>query len=205
MMREPTASTGTELARDVLRSERQPPLEPIFAPRTVAVIGASEDAGSVGRTLLWNLLNNPFGGTVYPVNRERASVVGVEAYPNLAAVPEPVDLAVIATPAAGVPDVISECVEAGVRGAIVISAGFREVGEAGAELERRIIERARRGRLRLVGPNCLGVMRPTTGLNATLARAMAPAGRVGFISQSGAGCCPVLSRFASTFQRLARL
>ena len=193
-MREPTASTGTELARDVLRSERQPPLEPIFAPRTVAVIGASEDAGSVGRTLLWNLLNNPFGGTVYPVNRERASVVGVEAYPNVAAVPEPVDLAVIATPAAGVPNVISECVEAGVRGAIVLSAGFREVGEAGAELERRIIERARRGRLRLVGPNCLGVMRPTTGLNATLARAMAPAGRVAFISQSGALGAAVLDR-----------
>ena len=180
-----SGASTTDPSHDIFRSERQP-LEAIFAPRTVAVVGASEDAESVGRTLLWNLLSNPFGGSVYPVNPGRTSVLGVRAYPNVATVPEQVDLAVVATPAPTVPGIISECVDAGVGGAIVVSAGFREVGEAGAELERQILEQARHGRLRLLGPNCLGVMRPFTGLNATFAGAMALPGNVGFISQSGA-------------------
>src|SRR5262245_66208967 len=114
-------------AIDVLHSQRTP-LDAIFAPRTVAVVGATEKAGSVGRTILSNLLGQPSGGTVYPVNPHRPSVLGTRAYPRVADVPEPVDLAVVVTPAATVPGVIGECADAGVRGAIVISAGFKEPG-----------------------------------------------------------------------------
>ena len=186
-MSEPNVSP----ADDVLHLSRKP-LEAIFSPRTVAVIGASEKYGSVGRTILWNLVSNPFGGTVYPVNPNRPNVLGIRAYPAIGAVPEAVDLAIIVTPAVTVPDVIGECVAAGVRGAIVISAGFKEVGDQGAELERRILEQARRGRMRIVGPNCLGVMRPYSGLNATFAGETARPGIVGFLSQSGALCTAVL-------------
>src|SRR5438094_636319 len=126
------------------RSEPSTPLDAIFAPRAVAVIGATEKAGSVGRSILWNLIGSPFGGTVYPVNPSRPNVLGIRAYPRIAAVPEPVDLAVVVTPAPTVPGVIGECVEAGVKGAIIISAGFKEVGPDGAELERQVLEQARR-------------------------------------------------------------
>ena len=127
------------------------------------MIGATEKAGSVGRAILWNLISSPFGGTVYPVNPKRPNVLGIRSYPDIAAVPEPVDLAVIVTPAATVPQVIGDCVKAGVKGAIIISAGFKEIGPEGAELERKVLEQARRGRMRLIGPNCLGVMRPPEG------------------------------------------
>jgi acetyltransferase len=161
------------------------PLDVFFRPRTVAVIGASETPDSVGRTLLLNLIHSPFGGTLYPVNPKRQSVLGIPAYARIGEVPVPVDLAVIATPAAGVPGVIGECAVAGVRGAIVISAGFREIGPAGAELEQRMLEQAA-GRVRILGPNCVGVMSPLTGLNATFISSMARPGNVAFLSQSGA-------------------
>jgi len=180
-----------EPARDVLRDDRAA-LEAIFAPKTVAVIGATERAGSVGRTLVRNLVASPFGGVVFPVTTTRGSVLGIKAYPSVAAVPERVDLAVIVTPAASVPGVVAECVQAGVKGAIVISAGFKETGAGGVELERQVLEAARRGRMRLIGPNCLGVMSPHGGLNATFANAMATPGRVAFLSQSGALCTAVL-------------
>ena len=178
-------------SHDVLRYERRA-LDPIFQPKSVAVVGATESTGSVGRTILWNLISNPFGGTVYPVNPKRPSVLGIKAYPNLAGVPEKVDLAVIVTPAATVPGIIGECVDAGVGGAIVISAGFKEIGEKGVELERQILAQARRSHMRLIGPNCLGVMNTMSGLNATFASVMARPGKVGFISQSGALCTAVL-------------
>lgn len=181
----------TDPAHDVLRYERQP-LDAIFAPKNVAVIGATEKAGSVGRTLLWNLISNPFGGTVFPVNPKRPSVLGIKAYPTIAAVPEPVDLAVIVTPAQTVPGVIGECVDAGVKGAIIISAGFKEVGEKGIQLEQQILKKARQGNMRIIGPNCLGIMSPISGLNATFGSAMARPGSVGFISQSGALCTSIL-------------
>src|SRR5438309_3365190 len=117
-------------AHDVLRSEGHP-LDAIFAPHSVAVIGASDRAGSVGRAVLWSLVSSPFGGTVYPISDKRSSVLGVKAYKTVADLPESVDLAVVVTPAATVPGIISECVEAGVGGAIVISAGFKEHGEQG--------------------------------------------------------------------------
>jgi len=168
------------------------PLDAIFRPRSVAVIGATESEGKVGRTVMANLLNSPFGGTVYPVNPSRSSVLGVKTYADLAAIGEPVELAVIVTPAPTVPELIGECVELGVRGAIIISAGFKETGPAGAELEDRIVETARRGGMRIVGPNCLGVMNPLAGFNATFAAGIARPGSVGFVSQSGALVTAVL-------------
>jgi acetyltransferase len=184
--------SGRVTPTTIFRYKQRHPLDAIFAPKSIAVIGATEKAGSVGRTLLWNLISNPFGGTVFPVNPQRASVLGIQAYPNLAALPQQVDLAVIATPAPTVPGIIAECVEAGVKGAIIISSGFKESGAVGAELEQHILEQARRGKMRIIGPNCLGVMCPLTGLNATFASTMARPGHVGFISQSGALCSAVL-------------
>jgi acetyltransferase len=184
----PPASNPT----NIFNYESNHPLQSIFAPRTVAVVGATEHAGSVGRTILWNLISNPFGGTVYPINPKRSNVLGIKAYPNLAALPEPADLAVIVTPAPTVPGIIRECVETGVKGAIIISAGFKESGPEGARLEQQVLEEARKGKLRIIGPNCLGVMNPMSGLNATFAATMARPGNVGFISQSGALCTAVL-------------
>ncbi|MEJ2748536.1 MAG: CoA-binding protein, partial [Anaerolineae bacterium] len=184
-----TVTRGT--AHNVLRYERNA-LEVIFAPQSVAVIGATEREGSVGRTIIWNLMSTSFGGVIFPVNPKRASILGIKAYPSVSEIPDQVDLAVIVTPAHTVPGIISECVDAGVKGAIVISAGFKETGEAGEALEQQIMTEARRGNMRIVGPNCLGVMNPITGLNATFAAAMARPGNVGFISQSGALCTAIL-------------
>ena len=178
-------------AHDVLRSERHP-FDLIFAPHSVAVIGATERKDSLGRAVVWSLLSSPFGGTVYPVSDKHSSVLGIKAYRHVEDIPEPVDLAVVVTPAATVPAIITECVEAGVGGVVVISAGFREQGESGKELERQIVERMHGSRMRMIGPNCLGVMNPITGLNATFASNIARPGNVAFISQSGALCTAVL-------------
>src|SRR5574341_757621 len=124
---------GTEAESGILRTRR--PLDVFFAPENVAVIGATEMQGSVGRTLLWNLISTPFGGAVFPVNPKRSSVLGIKAYPSIAAVPEHVDLAVVIVPAQACPGVIRQCGEAGVKAAIVISAGFKELGPQGAALE----------------------------------------------------------------------
>jgi acetyltransferase len=178
-------------ARKAIKEGTQP-LDVFFAPKTVAVIGATETANTVGRTILWNLVSSPFGGTVFPINPKRPSVLGVKAYKHISEVPEQVDLAVIVTPAASVPGIIHDCAEEGVKAAIVISAGFKEIGPAGLELERQTLIEARRGNMRIIGPNCLGVMSPLTGLNATFAAGIARPGNVGFISQSGALCTAVL-------------
>lgn len=187
------AGTGSahSLAYDVLRVERQP-LDAIFAPRTVALIGATEKPGSVGRTILENLVRTPFGGTIFPVNPKRPNVLGIKAYPSIKDLPDRIELAVIVTPATTVPGLIAECVAAGALGAIIISAGFKETGPEGLDLEQQILAEARKGRMRIIGPNCLGVMNPTTGLNATFAATMARAGSVGFVSQSGALLTAVL-------------
>ena len=180
-------------AHDVLGYERQP-LDAIFKPQSVAVIGATDRPGSVGRTIMRNLISNPFGGTVFPVNSRRPNVLGIKAYPSVSEAPERVDLAVIVAPAPSVPEIIRECAAAGVPGAIVISAGFKETGPEGAALEAQVLEEARRGRMRILGPNCLGVMSPHTGLNATFAGSMARPGNVGFLSQSGALLTAILDR-----------
>src|SRR6516225_6548770 len=115
--------------------QRKQSLDVFFSPTRVAVVGATENPGSVGRTLLWNLVTSPFGGTVYPVNPKRPSVLGVKAYASVSDLPEQVDLAVIVTPPPSIPGIIGECGENGVRGAVVISAGFKEIGPEGAALE----------------------------------------------------------------------
>ena len=180
-----------DYAHDVLRAHRHP-LDSIFSPKTVAVIGATENPGSVGRTLFQNLGRGGFNGVVYPVNPKRPSVLAVKAYPQIAAVPDKVDLAVICTPAKTVPGIIQDCIKAGVPGAVIISAGFKETGPEGVKLEQQILADARQAGMRIVGPNCLGVMVPQKGLNATFATAIANPGNVGFLSQSGALCTAVL-------------
>jgi len=166
-------------------------LDALFLPNSVAVIGATERPGTVGRTVLENLRHPSFQGKVYAVNSRHAEVCGLKAYPSIGAVPDPVDLAVVATPAITVPHIISECVDAGVKSAVVISAGFRERGAEGVELERQIQEQLHRGAMRLIGPNCLGIMNPTIGLNATFAKDAPRPGNVAFLSQSGAAYGPV--------------
>jgi len=173
------------MTHDILKP-RQQPLRSFFAPQSVAVIGATETPGSVGRTVFWNLISSPFGGTVFPVNPKRSNILGIKAYASIAEVPATVELAVIATPAPTVPSIIDECLAAGVQAAIIISAGFKECGPAGLELEKRIHVKLSGRKMRVIGPNCLGVMCPITGLNATFAAAMARPGDVACISQSGA-------------------
>lgn len=167
-------------------------LDAIFKPKTVALIGAKDDFGSVGRTILSNLIGASFQGTIYPVNPKRQEVLGVRCYPSISAVPEIVDLAIIVTPAATVPGIILECTKAHVRSCIVISAGFKELGDAGLKLELEAMQYAKAAKMPVIGPNCLGVMNPHFGLNATFARGMALPGNVAFISQSGAMCTSVL-------------
>jgi acetyltransferase len=167
------------------------PLDAFFAPKTIAVIGASEKEGSVGRTLIQNLEPKFFNGAVYPVNPRHSAILDLKCYPAITALPEKIDLAVIATPARTVPRILSDCVRAGVSGAIIISAGFKESGAEGVALEKQTLVAADH-KIRVIGPNCLGVMVPHTGLNATFASAMARPGNVGFISQSGALCTAIL-------------
>lgn len=185
-----TASDRPGLAHDLLRQVRRKPLDALFAPRTIAVIGATERTGSVGRAIWENL--KVFEGRVFPVNPKHATIGGVGAFPTIGAVPRSVDLAVIVTPAPTVPGLIRECAAAGVPAAAIISAGFRESGQAGAELEQQCLVEAQRGKMRLLGPNCLGLMVPHNRFNATFAADMAEPGSVAFLSQSGALCTSVL-------------
>ena len=167
-------------------------LTPLFEPQSVALIGASERAGSIGAVLVANMLASQYAGALYAVNPKYKSVQGVPCFDAIGKVPPRLDLAVVATPPRTVPDVIEQCGRAGVRAAVVITAGFSEAGKEGAKLERAMLENARRHRLRLVGPNCLGLMRPTLGLNATFARGTPLPGSLGLISQSGAICTALL-------------
>jgi acetyl coenzyme A synthetase (ADP forming)-like protein len=159
-----------------------------IAPRSVAVIGASRERDTVGGQIFHGLIDAGFEGTAYPVNREADVVQSVRAYPSVSELPAPVDLAVVAVPARAVVDVVRECADQGVPSVVVISAGFAEVGAEGAELQRELLEVCRRGGVRLVGPNCLGVINTAAAvrLNATFAPRMPEPGNVGFISQSGA-------------------
>ena len=161
-------------------------LDSIFKPSRVAVIGATDREGSVGGTVLANLANGDFKGQVIPINPKRSEILGLQAFPAIGKVPGKVDLAVIVTPAPTVPGVIHECRQAGVGSVVVISAGFKERGEEGIALERQIQKDLQGSRMRLIGPNCLGVMNPLVGLNATFAHTIARKGNVAFLSQSGA-------------------
>lgn len=151
-------------------------LEAFFHPRAVAVVGACEQPHSAGRTVLSNLLANPFGGCVYPVNSTRKSVLGVRAFPDVAALPEPVDLVVITTATADAADILEQCGKQGVTAALVLSGG----------LEPQALATARKTGMKIIGPNCLGLMNPVSGLNATLINKIAPLGSVAFVSECGA-------------------
>jgi acetyltransferase len=170
------------------RAQQRYGLDPMFVPGSVALIGATDRPGTVGRSVLENLRNGKFQGKVYAVNAKHPEVLGLKSYANLRDVPGPVDLAIVATPAVTVPQLIGECVDAGARSAIVISAGFRERGAEGTALEKQIQDQLRRSpsQMRLIGPNCLGIMNPTIGLNATFAKDPPKVGNVAFLSQSGA-------------------
>jgi len=185
-----STSSGTAIA-DMLGKtvvDRRSGLEAVFRPRSVAVIGASRERGSIGAEIFHNLIAHGFQGPVYPVNPKAEVVQSVLAYPSIARVPNPVDLAVIVVPAAHVLAVVEECGLAGVRAVVVISAGFKEVGADGIDREQALGECARRHGMRLVGPNCLGVLNTEAAvrLDATFAPVYPPAGKVAFSSQSGA-------------------
>jgi acetyltransferase len=161
-------------------------LSHFFSPASVAVIGATDREGSVGATVLKNLLSGTYKGRVYAVNPRRAEVGGLPCYASIGAVPEAVDLVVVVTPAGTVPGIVAECIRADAKSVIVISAGFKEKGPEGAGLEQEIQLKLKEGVTRLIGPNCLGVMNPLIGLNATFAQDIALPGNVAFLSQSGA-------------------
>jgi acetyltransferase len=160
-------------------------LKTMLNPKTTALIGATEKAGAVGRTILQNLLRSG-AGKVFPVNPNRKKVLDVNSYQDIASVPEHVDLAVIATPARTVPGIVEECGKAGVDGAAIISAGFKEIGEEGRALEGKIEDIRKKYGMRILGPNCLGFARPPVGLNASFLKGDPPSGNIAFISQSGA-------------------
>lgn len=165
---------------------RRSALESLFLPRSVALVGATDRQGTVGRNLLENLQASRFPVKLFAVSPTRTEVLGLPARRRVGDITEAIDLAIIVTPAGTVPQLISECVDAGVKSAVVISAGFREQGPDGALLEDEIQKHLRRGSLRLIGPNCMGFMNPTIGLNATFAKTMPQKGSVAFLSQSGA-------------------
>jgi acetyltransferase len=154
-------------------------------PKTVALIGASEKEGSVGRAIMENLLLSK-KSKIFPVNPNRNTVLSINCYPNIASVPEPIDLAVIATPAKVVPETVEECGKAGVQGIVIVSAGFREIGDEGKKLEDQIREIRKKYAMRIIGPNCVGIIRPNIGLNASFLKARPEPGNIAFISQSGA-------------------
>jgi len=163
-------------------------LDALFAPKSIAVIGASNRQGSVGRAVFTNILLNEYKGTVYPVNPKDRSISGVRSYPSIGDLPESVDVAVVVVPAAVVPAVTEECGKKGVKGLIIISAGFKEVGQDGAALERQVASLAQKYSMRMVGPNCLGTINtdPEVRLNASFASQMPLEGSIAFASQSGA-------------------
>ena len=172
--------------------EQGPDISPIFEATSVALIGASEREGSLGTVVLKNLVDAGFEGTIYPVNPKHDTVQGRKCFASLRDIEEPVELAVIVTPAQAVPDVLDDCGARNVPAAVILSAGFREAGEDGRALEQAVLDKARRHRIRFIGPNCLGVMRPAINLNATFSQRMAKPGQIALVSQSGAMCTAML-------------
>jgi len=172
-------------------------LEKVFNPRSVAVVGASDREGSVGNQVLRNIIEGGFAGEIFPVNPKRETVMGKPAFASIRQIDHRVDLAVIAIPAPGIAEVVQQCGENGVGAAVIISAGFGEVGEQGQALQTQIVDIARTYHVPLIGPNCLGVIRPGVGLNATFARSQVQDGEVALVAQSGAICTALLDWGAS--------
>jgi len=167
-------------------------LAPLFTPGSVALFGASDRPDSVGGVVFKNLLSSGFEGRIYAINPKRETVQGEKAWPSLDAIGENVDLAVVATPAASIPGIVEACGEFGIRMMLILSAGFRETGPDGLRLENRVVELAQRYNIRLMGPNCLGIIRPDKGLNITFGNNNAKPGTLAFVSQSGAICTAIL-------------
>lgn len=167
-------------------------LSSLFEPQSVAVFGASDKIDSVGQVVFYNLLNSVFLGGIYPINPKHQTVQGQKAYPGITSVGQPVDLAIIATPPHTVPNIIDECGRYGVKAAVILTAGFGESGSVGLALEREIIKKVQQYGIRMLGPNCLGLMRPALGLNATFNKGGAKSGHLAFVSQSGALCTAIL-------------
>jgi len=181
------------------KSARPPhSLDAVFSPRSIAVVGASRNRNSIGFALLHNLVTNQFNGTIFPVNPHAQSIHSIKAYPSLAAIPDPVDLAVIMVPSRLVQGVVEECLDKSVQGLVVISAGFAETGEAGAQMERQLCDTVRSAGARMIGPNCMGVINtePESSLDATFSPTPARRGSIGFVSQSGALGVAVLNAAA---------
>ena len=168
------------------------PINVFFTPQSVAVVGAAREPGKLGYGVLTNILNYGYTGKVYPINPKADEILGLKCYPSVLDVPDPVELAVIVVPNKFVPQVIEECGKKGVKGAIIISAGFREAGMDGIKLEHQVLDIAAQYGLRIVGPNCLGVISTHTPLNASFAAGMPPKGGIAFMSQSGALCTAIL-------------
>jgi acetyltransferase len=167
-------------------------LDSIFNPKSIAVIGASEREGSIGAKILRNLVGTNYKGAVFPVNPFRQTVQGMTAFPSVCKIPQKVDLAIIATPAHTVPQIVDECGKAGVSGIIIISAGFRGTGDEGALLEKNMLSYQEKFGVRIIGPNSFGVIRPKIELYATFAEKQANSGKIAFISQSAALCASAL-------------
>jgi acetyltransferase len=187
-----TCRTGPHREQGVFQAMGKHYLNMLFEPRSVAVFGASDRQGAVGNLVFRNMIEGGFKGDVYPLNPKHSKIQGHKAYPDLKSIGKPVDLAVITTPAVTVPGIIESCGEHGIRAAVVLSAGFRESGPQGLKLEQALVENARRYGLRLIGPNCLGLMRPDTGLNCTFNKGSASTGNIALVSQSGALCTAIL-------------
>ena len=171
-----------------------PNLDPIFSPQSVAVVGASTTPGKVGHDIFANILKGGYRGILYPVNPNAKSVLSVRAYPNILDIPDDVDLAIIILPPRIALKAIQEAIEKGVKGVVIVSAGFREVGGEGLEIENQIVSICKKAGVRVVGPNCLGVINPlsSVSLNASFSKRMPKSGNISFISQSGALCTAVL-------------
>jgi acetyltransferase len=167
-------------------------LDKIFKPKSIAVIGASETIGSAGYRIFRNLIGSGYDGVVFPVNNKRESIQGVQAYPTINDVPKVVDLAIIATPASVVCDIVEQCGIRGIKGILIISAGFKEIGSEGIAREQRLLELKKKYNLTILGPNCVGFIMPFLNLNATFAGAMPEKGSIALLSQSGAVCGAIL-------------
>jgi acetyltransferase len=167
-------------------------LDLFFKPKSVAIIGASEKTGSIGGAILHNLHRGGFSGLIYPVHPKYRRIGGLSVFSSVHDIKAPVDLAVIATPIATVPDLLDKCAEAGIGAAIVISAGGKETGEQGRKIEAQIREKATSHKIRIVGPNCLGIMVPAHHTNTSFAADMPLGGKLAFVSQSGAICTSIL-------------
>jgi acetyltransferase len=164
----------------------------IFKPKSIAVIGASDTVGSAGFRIFRNLIGSGYDGVVYPVNTKRESVQGVQAYPTINEVPKLVDLAIIATPAPTVVDIVEQCGSRGIKGILIISAGFKEIGPEGVAREQQLLEIKKKYGLQILGPNCVGFIMPYLNLNATFAGSMPEKGSIALFSQSGAVCGAIL-------------